>query len=207
MTGGSVVFSLEIVTWMRWICDWQVVMRETGQCGLSTSISASQILAGCHLVFCGSGLRLWIFHDEHLTPCPERYSFFFFSLRCPEVQVCHRGVKSPCGPQAMDRIYNATIRWINFFPSWLQRWEILPSFSCSTTVPSAVCWHSLNALSEVFCKGERSNFNQFRGQPVSFQTVTSFPVWLLLSSNDLAVLESPWTSSVLNCWSRFCFVF
>lgn len=131
--------------------------------------------------------------------------FSFFSLRCPEVQVCHRGVKSPCGPQATDRIYNATIRWINFFPSWLTAVGDSPLVQLFDHC--AVCWHSLNALSGVFCKGERSNFNQFRGQPVSFQTVTSFPVWLLLSSNDLAVWGSPWTSSVLNCWSRFCFVF
>lgn len=34
-------------------------------------------------LYCGSGLLLWIFHDEHLKPCPERYFkppllFFFF---------------------------------------------------------------------------------------------------------------------------------
>lgn len=125
MTGGSVIFSLEIVTWMRWICAWQVVMRESGQCGLNTSISASQILAGCHPVFCGSGLRLWIFHDEHLTPCPGRYSFFF-SPRFPKDQVCHRGVKSLCGPEAQDRINTATIMWINYFSSWLLRWSFFP---------------------------------------------------------------------------------
>lgn len=78
MIDGLVPFIWEKLTW-KWICEWQLVMGEIGQCGLSISVSASQIRACCHLLYCGSALRLWIFHAEHLTPCPERY-FKFFSL-------------------------------------------------------------------------------------------------------------------------------
>lgn len=88
---------------------------EIGQRGLSVSVSASQILARHHL-HCGSALTLWIFHDVHLTPCPERYfKVFCFPDRKPGVRECHRGVKSVCGPQAKDRIYDAAlddIKWI-----------------------------------------------------------------------------------------------
>lgn len=53
---------------------------EIGQCGLCVSISASQIHTCCHLLYCGSALRLWIFHGKHLTPCPERYFRVVFFL-------------------------------------------------------------------------------------------------------------------------------
>lgn len=99
------------------ICEWQL-MGEIGQRGLSVSVSASQILACCHHLYCGSALRLWIFHGKHLTPCPERYFKVFFSDRNPGVRECHRGVKSVCGPEAKDRIYDAPvddIRWIFSF--------------------------------------------------------------------------------------------
>lgn len=85
----------------------------------ASRFSASQILACCHHLYCGYALRLWIFHGEHLTPCPERYfKVFFFSDRNPGVRECHRGVKSVCGPEAKDRIYDAVvdvIRWIFSF--------------------------------------------------------------------------------------------
>lgn len=54
------------------ICEWQL-MGEIGQRGLNLSDSASQILACRHHLHCDSALRLWIFHGQHLTPCPERY--------------------------------------------------------------------------------------------------------------------------------------
>lgn len=133
MTDGLVPFIREKLTW-KWICEWQLVMGEIGQCGLSISVSASQIRACCHLLYCGSALRLWIFHAEHLTPCPERYFKFFFPVRNPGVRECHRGVKSVSSPQAKDRIYDALaddIRWIFFFtaeplcPPWLiNHWAV-----------------------------------------------------------------------------------
>lgn len=105
----------------KWICEWQWVMGGIGHRGLSVSVSASQILACCHLLYCGFALRLWIFHGKHLTPCPERYlKFFFFPDRNPGVRECHIGVKSLGGPQVKNRIYDAPaddIRWIFSFLS------------------------------------------------------------------------------------------
>lgn len=95
------------------ICGWQL-MGEIGQCGLSVADSASQILAR-HRLYCGYALAWWIFHGERLTPCPERYFKGFFSDRNPGVRECHGGVKSVCGPEAEDGIYDAAvdvIRWI-----------------------------------------------------------------------------------------------
>lgn len=94
------------------ICEWQL-MGEIGQRGLNLSDSASQILACCHHLHCGSALRLWIFHGQHLTPCPERYFSFFFSAphRNPGVRVCHGSVKSVSGLEAKDRIYDALGWW------------------------------------------------------------------------------------------------
>lgn len=95
------------------ICEWQL-MGEIGQRGLSVSASASQIPARRRL-YCGFALAWWIFHGERLTPCPERYFKGFFSDRNPGVRECHGGVKSVCGLEAEDRIYDAVvdvIRWI-----------------------------------------------------------------------------------------------
>lgn len=94
------------------ICEWQL-MGEIGQRGLNLSDSASQILACRHHLHCGSALRLWIFHGPHLTPCPERYFNFFppSSDRNPGVRVCHGSVKSVCGLEAKDRIYDARGWW------------------------------------------------------------------------------------------------
>lgn len=131
------------------ICKWQLI----GQRGLSVSASASQILACCHHLYCGSALRLWIFHGKHLTPCPERYFKVFFSDRNPGVRECHGGVKSVCGPQAKDRIYDAPvddIRWIFSFlsgeplcpPRLINHWAVLSLLSLlkRSVLSAAFCW-------------------------------------------------------------------
>lgn len=137
------------------ICEWQL-MGEIGQRVLSVSVSASQILACCHHLYCGSALRLWIFHGKHLTPCPERYFKVFFSDRNPGVRECHRGVKSVCGPEAEDRIYDALvddIRWIFSFLTW----ELLcpPRLINLWVVLTLLSHLKRSVLSVAFCWGEK----------------------------------------------------
>lgn len=126
---------------------------EIGQRGLSVSVSASQILACCHLLHCCSALRLWIFHGEHLTPCPERY-FKVFSDRNPGVRECHGGVKSVCGPQAKDRIYDAPVDDIRWIFSFLSGEPLCPPRLINHWAVHSLC-HSSKDLSVAFCWVEK----------------------------------------------------
>lgn len=71
---------------------------------------------------------------------PRKIFQGFFSDRNPGVRECHRGVKSVCGPEAKDRIYDAPvddIRWIFSFltgellcpPRLINRWAALSLLS------------------------------------------------------------------------------
>lgn len=177
----------------NWICDCQLI-GETGPHGLSVSGSASQILACCHHLYCGSSLRLWIFHGKHLTPFPESIFFLIETLGLE----CHRGVKLVCGPKANDGIYDAPvddIRWIFSFltrellcPPWLiKRWCVL----------SLLLAVKRSALSVAFCWVEEC----FQSTQSVRCVLTNCDRFLCLISEELKWLsrgESAWISSVLD---------
>lgn len=124
--------------------------------------------------------------------------FFFFSDRNPGVRECHRGVKSVCGPEAKDRIYDALvddIRWIFSFLTW----ELLcpPRLINLWAVLSLLSLLKRSVLSVAFCWGEK----WFQSTPSESCVLTNCDRFLHLISVELGWLsrgESAWISSVLN---------
>lgn len=101
------------------ICECQL-MGEIGQRTLSISVfcKSNPCMPPPPLLWLCSQIMNISWRASDTMPRKIFQGFFFFSDRNPGVRECHRGVKSVCGPEAKDRIYDAVvdvIRWIFSF--------------------------------------------------------------------------------------------
>lgn len=182
-----------------WVTTGDGRNRSTRFKRLSFCKSNLRMLPPPLLLYCGSALRLWIFHGKHLTPCPERYfKVFFFSDRNPGVRECHRGVKSVCGPQAKDRIYDAPVDDIRWIFSFLSGEPPLSSatdkpLSCSQFVvtPQKICFVCGILLS-------REMISICSSASCVLTNCDRFPRLISVELEWLSRGESAWISSVLN---------
>lgn len=123
---------------------------------------------------------------------------FFFSDRNPGVRECHRGVKSVCGPQAKDRIYDAPVDDIRWIFSFLSGEPLCPPQLINHwAVHSLLSLLKRSVLSVAFCWVEK----WFQSAQSASCVLTNCDRFLRLISVELEWLsrgESAWISSVLN---------
>lgn len=168
-----------------WVTTGDGRNRSTRFKRLSFCKSNLRMLPPPLLLYCGSALRLWIFHGKHLTPCPERYfKVFFFLIETLGLESVTEAWSQSVAPrQRIGFMMRRLTTSGGYFHSWAESPLCPPRLINHWAVHSLLSLLKRSVLSVAFCWVEKW-FQSARVQAVFWQTVTGFPVWSVWSWND-----------------------